>query len=51
MEKSLNGEIKKTITEYKNEFKPHELNTRHPFKPDRFYHALREPIQEETTNK
>lgn len=52
MQKPINGQMIKTpVTEYKKEFKSHHLSARHPYKPDRFYHALREPIQEETTNK
>lgn len=46
-----NVSIKKPATEYKNEYKIHDINTRPSFKPDNYYKALREPIQEETTNR
>jgi hypothetical protein len=42
---------RKPSSEYKNEYKIHEINVRRSFRPDNYYNALREPLQEETTNK
>ncbi len=42
---------KKQSSEYKNEYKIHEINVRRSCRPDNYFNALREPVQDETTNK
>ena len=39
------------MTEYKNEFRPHDAARRQPFKPDSDYKGAGVPIDDETTHK
>jgi hypothetical protein len=39
------------VTEYKNEFRGHDIEVRKPFKPDNAYLGTGVPLADETTHK